>query len=101
MILWKSWTASKQRFPDLADPAAESICYATTNRQEVVKLAARDADHFLIVGAPNSSNSKRLVEVALKAGAKRALLVQGAARSAVGGNGRGRYCRPVSRGIST
>lgn len=68
----------KQRFPDLADPAAESICYATTNRQEVVKLAANGADHFLIVGAPNSSNSRRLVEVALKAGAKRAMLVQGA-----------------------
>jgi 4-hydroxy-3-methylbut-2-enyl diphosphate reductase len=68
----------KQRFPALADPAAESICYATTNRQEVVKLAARNADHFLIVGAPNSSNSRRLVEVALKAGAKRAMLVQGA-----------------------
>lgn len=67
----------KRRFPALADPAAESICYATTNRQEVVKLAARDADHFLIVGAPNSSNSRRLVEVALTAGAKRALLVQG------------------------
>jgi len=68
----------KERFPELADPAAESICYATTNRQEVVKLAARNADHFLIVGAPNSSNSKRLVEVALKAGAKKAMLVQGA-----------------------
>jgi 4-hydroxy-3-methylbut-2-enyl diphosphate reductase len=67
----------KDRFPALADPAAESICYATTNRQEVVKLAARNADHFLIVGAPNSSNSMRLVEVALKAGAKKARLVQG------------------------
>jgi len=68
----------KSRFPALADPAAESICYATTNRQEVVKLAAKGADHFLIVGAPNSSNSRRLVEVAIKAGAKKALLVQGA-----------------------
>ncbi len=68
----------RERFPALADPAAESICYATTNRQEVVKLAAQDADHFLIVGAPNSSNSRRLVEVALKAGAKKAMLVQGA-----------------------
>lgn len=68
----------RQRFPDLADPAAESICYATTNRQEVVRLAASGANHFLIVGAPNSSNSKRLVEVALKAGASRARLVQGA-----------------------
>ena len=68
----------KTRFPELADPAAESICYATTNRQEVVKVAAKGADHFLIVGAPNSSNSKRLVEVAIKAGARNALLVQGA-----------------------
>ncbi|MCB1385767.1 MAG: 4-hydroxy-3-methylbut-2-enyl diphosphate reductase [Nitratireductor sp.] len=67
----------RERFPALADPAAESICYATTNRQEVVKLAARDADHFLIVGAPNSSNSMRLVEVAKRAGARRAKLVQG------------------------
>lgn len=68
----------KHRFPLLAEPAAESICYATTNRQDVVKLAAKGADHFLIVGAPNSSNSMRLVEVALKAGAKNAMLVQGA-----------------------
>ncbi len=69
----------QNRFPNMQAPAAESICYATTNRQEVVKLAATDADHFLIVGAPNSSNSKRLVEVARKAGAKNAALVQKAA----------------------
>jgi 4-hydroxy-3-methylbut-2-en-1-yl diphosphate reductase len=68
----------EQRFPNLEAPAAESICYATTNRQEAVKQAAAGADHFLIVGAPNSSNSKRLVEVALKAGARRAALVQNA-----------------------
>ncbi len=68
-----------ERFPNLHAPAAESICYATTNRQAVVKLAAKDADHFLIVGAPNSSNSRRLVEVAVKAGAKAAVLVQKAA----------------------
>lgn len=66
----------RERFPELADPASESICYATTNRQEAVKQAANDADHFLIVGAPNSSNSRRLVEVALKAGARRSALVQ-------------------------
>ena len=65
-----------KRFPKLEAPASESICYATTNRQEVVKAAAVDADHFLIVGAHNSSNSKRLVEVALKAGARNAMLVQ-------------------------
>jgi 4-hydroxy-3-methylbut-2-en-1-yl diphosphate reductase len=69
----------RDRFPELADPAAESICYATTNRQDAVKLAAEGADHFLIVGAPNSSNSKRLVEVALRAGAARAVLVRTAA----------------------
>lgn len=69
----------RERFPLLADPAAESICYATTNRQDAVKLASEGADHFLIVGAPNSSNSRRLVEVALKAGAKNALLVRSAA----------------------
>jgi len=66
----------QERFPNMQAPAAESICYATTNRQEVVKLAAEGADHFLIVGAPNSSNSKRLVEVARKAGAKNSTLVQ-------------------------
>jgi 4-hydroxy-3-methylbut-2-enyl diphosphate reductase len=69
----------KSRFPQLAEPAAESICYATTNRQEAVKAAAAGADHFLVVGAMNSSNSRRLVEVALKAGARRAALVRAAA----------------------
>ena len=65
-----------ERFPKLMAPAADSICYATTNRQEAVKAAAPGCDLFLIVGAPNSSNSKRLVEVALRAGAKKSLLVQ-------------------------
>ncbi|WP_419913598.1 4-hydroxy-3-methylbut-2-enyl diphosphate reductase [Hoeflea sp.] len=69
----------QERFPELAAPAAESICYATTNRQEAVSVAAPGCDHFIIVGAPNSSNSKRLVEVALRAGADKALLVQRAA----------------------
>ncbi len=68
--------ALQQRFPDLQAPAAESICYATTNRQEAVKEAAPGADGFLIVGAPNSSNSRRLVEVAERGGAKWAALVQ-------------------------
>jgi 4-hydroxy-3-methylbut-2-en-1-yl diphosphate reductase len=72
-------SALQARFPALAAPSAESICYATTNRQEAVKAAAPGTDLFLIVGAPNSSNSKRLVEVAERAGAKRALLVQRAA----------------------
>lgn len=65
-----------ERFPQMHAPSAESICYATTNRQEAVKQAAPGSDLFLIVGAPNSSNSMRLVEVAERAGAKRALLVQ-------------------------
>lgn len=65
-----------ERFPNLTAPAADSICYATTNRQEAVKQAAPGCDLFLVVGAPNSSNSKRLVEVALRAGAKKAVLVQ-------------------------
>ncbi|MCR5858740.1 4-hydroxy-3-methylbut-2-enyl diphosphate reductase [Mesorhizobium sp. J428] len=68
--------ALETRFPNIKAPAAESICYATTNRQEAVQAAAPGADLFLIVGAPNSSNSKRLVEVAERAGAKRSLLVQ-------------------------
>ena len=66
----------QERFPALSAPAADSICYATTNRQEAVKQAAPGCDLFIVVGAPNSSNSKRLVEVALKAGATRSLLVQ-------------------------
>nr|WP_254007703.1 4-hydroxy-3-methylbut-2-enyl diphosphate reductase [Rhizobium sp. L1K21] len=66
----------EERFPKLEAPAADSICYATTNRQDAVKEAAPGCDLFLIVGAPNSSNSRRLVEVALRAGAKRSLLVQ-------------------------
>lgn len=68
--------ALEQRIPGLHAPAAESICYATTNRQEAVKQAAPGADHFLVVGAPNSSNSRRLVEVAERAGARRAELVR-------------------------
>ncbi|RKE85812.1 4-hydroxy-3-methylbut-2-enyl diphosphate reductase [Rhizobium sp. AG855] len=65
-----------ERFPNLTAPSADSICYATTNRQEAVKQAAPGCDLFIVVGAPNSSNSKRLVEVALRAGATRSMLVQ-------------------------
>ena len=68
--------ALRARFPNIQAPAAESICYATTNRQEAVKQAAPGTDLFLVVGAPNSSNSKRLVEVAERSGAARGLLVQ-------------------------
>ncbi len=66
----------QRRFPALTAPAAESICYATTNRQDAVKAAAPGCDLFLVVGAPNSSNSKRLVEVAERSGAAQSLLVQ-------------------------
>ncbi len=69
----------QQRFPNLQAPAAESICYATTNRQDAVKAAAPGCELFLVVGAPNSSNSKRLVEVAERAGANRSLLIRRAA----------------------
>ncbi len=71
--------ALEKRFPAMQAPAAESICYATTNRQDAVKEAAPGADLFIVVGAPNSSNSRRLVEVAERAGATRGLLVQRAA----------------------
>ncbi len=66
----------RKRFPKIIAPAAESICYATTNRQSAVKKAAQSADHFFIVGAPNSSNSMRLVEMATRAGAKNSMLVR-------------------------
>ncbi len=66
----------KRRFPSIAGPHKEDICYATTNRQEAVKAIAPKADVVLVIGAPNSSNSMRLVEVARRAGAKRSALVQ-------------------------
>jgi 4-hydroxy-3-methylbut-2-en-1-yl diphosphate reductase len=66
----------RRRFPEIRGPVKEDICYATTNRQEAVKSIATQIDMLLVVGAPNSSNSKRLVEVGLKNGCARALLVQ-------------------------
>ena len=66
----------KRRFPAIADPHKEDICYATTNRQEAMKVIAHRADVVFVIGAPNSSNSMRLVEVARRAGAKRAGLIQ-------------------------
>jgi len=62
--------AIRQRFPNLLDPPSDDICYATQNRQLAVKEIARDADLLIVVGSGNSSNSVRLVEVALEAGAK-------------------------------
>lgn len=67
------------RFPSIKYPDKQDICYATTNRQEAVKHIAESCDCLLVVGAPNSSNSRRLVEVAERAGARSAFLVQSAA----------------------
>ncbi|MBA0125405.1 4-hydroxy-3-methylbut-2-enyl diphosphate reductase [Haloechinothrix sp. YIM 98757] len=63
------------RFPHLADPPSDDICYATSNRQVAVKAMAAECDLVLVVGSTNSSNSKRLVEVALQAGASAAYLI--------------------------
>jgi 4-hydroxy-3-methylbut-2-en-1-yl diphosphate reductase len=68
--------ALQKRFPAIEGPHKEDICYATTNRQEAVKAMAPLCDALLVVGAPNSSNSKRLVEVASRAGCAYAQLVQ-------------------------
>jgi len=66
----------RRRFPQIASPHKEDICYATTNRQAAVKAIADKADCVLVVGAPNSSNSLRLVEVAERAGCAKSLLIQ-------------------------
>ena len=68
-------SALQHRFPEISGPRGEDICYATTNRQQAVKELASDTDFFLVIGAENSSNSKRLVEVALNAGTKDAILI--------------------------
>jgi 4-hydroxy-3-methylbut-2-enyl diphosphate reductase len=66
------------RFPAIAGPIKEDICYATTNRQEAIKKMAQGCDLVLVVGSPTSSNSLRLVEVALRAGARDARLIDDA-----------------------
>jgi 4-hydroxy-3-methylbut-2-en-1-yl diphosphate reductase len=70
--------ALRERFPQLLDPPSDDICYATQNRQAAVKQIAADSDVVIVVGSPNSSNSVRLVEVALDAGATAAHLVDDA-----------------------
>ena len=65
----------RRRFPDIAGPAKEDICYATTNRQAAVKKIAEQSDLVIVVGAANSSNSVRLREVAERSGCPRAVLV--------------------------
>jgi len=72
-------SALQARFPSIVGPHKEDICYATTNRQQAVKAMATKADAMLVVGAPNSSNSRRLVEVGARAGCSYAQLVQRAA----------------------
>ena len=69
----------KERFPEIANPPSDDICYATQNRQEAIKAIAPQADLVIVVGSRNSSNSVRLVEVALEYGAKAAYLVDYAA----------------------
>ena len=65
----------KKRFPQINEPKKEDICYATTNRQAAVKKIAKLCDMFFVIGSRNSSNSKRLVEVASKAGCKESELI--------------------------
>src|ERR1700693_3949519 len=64
----------RERFPQIAGPASDDICYATQNRQEAVEHVARDVELILVVGSPNSSNSNRLVEVARRSGVKARLI---------------------------
>lgn len=71
--------ALRGRFPELRNPPSDDICYATQNRQVAVKAMAPECDLVIVVGSPNSSNSQRLVEVAVQAGAAAAYLVDGAA----------------------
>jgi 4-hydroxy-3-methylbut-2-en-1-yl diphosphate reductase len=69
-------TVLQRRFPSIRGPVKEDICYATTNRQDAVKAIAGQIDALVVVGAPNSSNSRRLVEVGEKAGCAKSFLVQ-------------------------
>ncbi|MGE5475412.1 MAG: 4-hydroxy-3-methylbut-2-enyl diphosphate reductase [Bacteroidales bacterium] len=69
----------RRRFPAMVGPRKDDICYATTNRQLAVKTIAPHCDAVMVIGAPNSSNSKRLVEVAARSGCDRSILVQRAA----------------------
>lgn len=69
-------TTLQKKYPHIVGPHKEDICYATTNRQEAVKNLAPKCEAVWVIGAPNSSNSVRLVEVAQKAGCKNAMLIQ-------------------------
>ena len=69
----------QRRFPNIEAPRKEDICYATTNRQAAVKDLADECDALIVLGAPNSSNSNRLAEVALTVGCPKSILIQRAA----------------------
>jgi 4-hydroxy-3-methylbut-2-enyl diphosphate reductase len=71
----------KERFPDIQDPPSDDICYATTNRQDAIKVIAPQADLVIVVGSTNSSNSVRLVEVAKEYGTPHAYLIDYAAEA--------------------
>jgi 4-hydroxy-3-methylbut-2-enyl diphosphate reductase len=71
----------KERFPDIQDPPSDDICYATTNRQDAIKVIAPQADLVIVVGSTNSSNSVRLVEVAKEYGTPKAYLIDYAAEA--------------------
>ena len=76
---WETVSRLRERFPALIDPPSDDICYATQNRQSAVKQIAAGADLVIVVGSRNSSNSVRLVEVAMESGAKAAYRVDNAA----------------------
>ncbi len=73
-------TVLQHRFPEISGPKGEDICYATTNRQNAVKALASEIDYLIVIGADNSSNSRRLVETGLKAGVRDAMLVADASK---------------------
>ena len=70
----------KKKFPNIKGPVKEDICYATTNRQDAVKKIASECEMFFVIGSNNSSNSKRLVEVAKKAGCYKSYLVNSSSK---------------------
>ena len=65
----------KIRYPKIIGPSKKDICYATTNRQEAIKLIAKKCDSLIILGSSNSSNAKRLVEVGIKEGCRNSFLI--------------------------
>ena len=70
-----AWKELKDKFPNIKEPKKDDICYATTNRQAAVKKISKECDMFFVIGSRNSSNSKRLVEVAINSGCKNSRLM--------------------------